>query len=79
MISEPQWTVYDMQKLHATQKNTSHKKKKLLSAPHGTSSSDIPTAFLTHHGSPSAKRHIDHGANIVSRAVDVFVVVVDVE
>jgi hypothetical protein len=68
-----------MQKLHATQKNTSHQKKKLLSAHHGTSSSDIPTAFLTHHGPPSAKRHIDHGANIVSRAVVVFVVVVDAE
>jgi len=34
---------------------------------------------LTHHGPPSAKRHIDHGANIVSRAVVVFVVVVDAE
>jgi len=68
-----------MQKLHATQKNTSHKKKQLHSAHHGTSSSDIPTAFLTHHAPPSAKRHVNHGANIVSRAVVVFVVIVDAE
>ena len=67
-----------MQKLHATQKNT-RTKKKLHSAHHGTSSSDLPTAFLTHHGPPSAKRHIEHGATIVSRAVVVFVVVVDAE
>jgi hypothetical protein len=68
-----------MQKLHATQKKTHRTKKKLHSAHHGTSSSDILTAFLTHYGPPSAKRHIDHGANIVSRAVVVFVVVVDAE
>jgi hypothetical protein len=68
-----------MQKLHATQKNTRTKKKQLHSAHHGTSSSDLPTAFLTHHDPPSAKRHIEHGANIVSRAVVVFVVFVDAE
>jgi hypothetical protein len=68
-----------MQKLHATQKNHMAQKKQLHSAHHGTSSYDIPTAFLTHHGPPSAKRHTDHGANIISRVVVVFVVVVDAE
>jgi hypothetical protein len=47
-------------KKHITQK------KQLHSAHHGTSSSNVPTAFLTHHGPPSAKHHIEHGANIVS-------------
>ena len=54
-------------------------KKQLHSAHHGTSSSNIPTAFLTHHGPPSTKRHINHGTNIISRAVVVFNVVVDAE
>ena len=68
-----------MQKLHATQKKHIAQKKQLHLADHGTSSSNLPTAFLTHHGPPSAKRHIKHGATIVSRAVVVFVIVADAE
>jgi len=41
--------------------------------------SPLPSSPTTHHGPPSAKRHIEHGANIISRAVVVFVVVVDAE